>query len=295
MESHLQTHRTALTSDMVEFKTPTYEGPLDLLLALIQKAEVNIYDIPISLITDQFLDYIHKAKEIGLGDLSEFYKMAAELIWIKSQMMLPVEVEFDEEYVDPREELVERLLEYSKFKKYSELLMGNEDSNELVISRRESEFSLPFSDDELWEDVTTKDLLDTFMEMMKTYDFIEEKVFNVYETVTEKEKIALMNELFETKDSIMFTDLFKIKTPEHVICSFLAVLEAVKDKMILVEQPVLFGDMILTKRPADWNPNMADDYDAQYDEMVNNNLKDEDDFSIVEGDGDDEEEEDSEE
>ncbi len=267
---------------MVEFKTPKYEGPLDLLLALIQKAEVNIYDIPISLITDQFLEYIHQAKEIGLGDLSEFYKMAAELIWIKSQMMLPVEVEFDEEYVDPREELVERLLEYSKFKKYSELLMGNEENGDLPIMRKESEFQFPFSDEELWEDVTTRDLMNTFMEMMKNYDFVEEKIFNVYEEVTEKEKIALMNELFETKDQIMFSDLFIKKTPEHVICSFLAVLESVKDKMILVDQPEPFGDMILTKRPADWNPNLADDYDSDYDEIKDNKLEDEDDFSIVE-------------
>ena len=267
---------------MVEFKTPKYEGPLDLLLALIQKAEVNIYDIPISLITDQFLEYIHQAKEIGLGDLSEFYKMAAELIWIKSQMMLPVEVEFDEEYVDPREELVERLLEYSKFKKYSELLMGNEENGDLPIMRKESEFQFPFSDEELWEDVTTRDLMNTFMEMMKNYDFVEEKIFNVYEEVTEKEKIALMNELFETKDQIMFSDLFIKKTPEHVICSFLAVLESVKDKMILVDQPEPFGDMILTKRPADWNPNLADDYDSDYDEIKDNKLEDDDDFSIVE-------------
>lgn len=267
---------------MVEFKTPKYEGPLDLLLALIQKAEVNIYDIPISLITDQFLEYLHQAKEIGLGDLSEFYKMAAELIWIKSQMMLPVEVEFDEEYVDPREELVERLLEYSKFKKYSELLMGNEENGDLPIMRKESKFQFPFSDEELWEDVTTRDLMNTFMEMMKNYDFVEEKIFNVYEEVTEKEKIALMNELFETKDQIMFSDLFIKKTPEHVICSFLAVLESVKDKMILVDQPEPFGDMILTKRPADWNPNLADDYDSDYDEIKDNKLEDEDDFSIVE-------------
>ena len=267
---------------MVEFKTPKYEGPLDLLLALIQKAEVNIYDIPISLITDQFLEYLHQAKEIGLGDLSEFYKMAAELIWIKSQMMLPVEVEFDEEYVDPREELVERLLEYSKFKKYSELLMGNEENGDLPIMRKEAEFQFPFSDEELWEDVTTRDLMNTFMEMMKNYDFVEEKIFNVYEEVTEKEKIALMNELFETKDQIMFSDLFIKKTPEHVICSFLAVLESVKDKMILVDQPEPFGDMILTKRPADWNPNLADDYDSDYDEIKDNKLEDEDDFSIVE-------------
>ena len=266
---------------MVEFKTAKFEGPLDLLLALIQKAEVNIYDIPISEITDQFLDYLHHAKEIGLGDLSEFYKMAAELIWIKSQMMLPVEVEFGEEYVDPREELVERLLEYSKFKKYSELLMGNESSDNLALERKPSEFQLPFSDEELWEDVTTKDLMDTFMEIMKNYSFIEEKVFNVYEDVTEKEKIALMNELFETRDQIQFTNLITKKTPMHVICAFLAVLESVKDKMILVDQPVLFGDMTLTKRPVDWDPNLADDYDAEYDEMKENHLEDEDDFSVL--------------
>ena len=266
---------------MVEFKTAKVEGPLDLLLALIQKAEVNIYDIPISEITDQFLEYLHHAKEIGLGDLSEFYKMAAELIWIKSQMMLPVEVEFGEEYTDPREELVERLLEYSKFKKYSELLMGNESGENLVPERRPTEFRLPFSDEDLWEDVTTKDLMDTFMEIMKSYNFIEEKVFNVYEDVTEKDKITLMNELLESHDQIMFSDLVTKRTPMHVICAFLAVLESVKDKMILVDQPVLFGDMTLTRRPADWDPNLADDYDAEYDEITENHLEDEDDFSVI--------------
>ncbi|MBP5757363.1 MAG: segregation/condensation protein A [Spirochaetales bacterium] len=269
---------------MVEFKTEKFEGPLDLLLALIQKAEVNIYDIPIAEITEQFLTYLHHAKEIGLGDLSDFYKMAAELIWIKSQMMLPIPLEFGEEYVDPREELVERLLEYSKFKKYSELLMGNESDDDIPIQRRPSEFQLPFSDDELWEDVSTKDLMDTFIQLMQSYDFVEEKVFNVYENVTEKEKMALMNELFETHDQIHFSDLFVKKSPEHIICAFLAVLEAVKDKMILVDQPQLFGEMTLTKRPEDWNPNLADDYDSEYDEMSENSLEDEDDFSIIEED-----------
>jgi len=273
---------------MVEFKTGKFEGPLDLLLALIQKAEVNIYDIPISEITDQFLDYIHHAKEIGLGDLSEFYKMAAELIWIKSQMMLPIkDIEFGEDYADPREELVERLLEYSKYKKYSELLLGSGDSDDLPLTRRPSEFQLPFSDSELWEDVTAKNLMETFMEMMKDYEFIDEKVFNVYENVTENEKIALMTELLENHDQINFSDLFVRKTPEHIICAFLAVLESVKDKMILVEQPELFGDMIITRRPADWNPNLADDYDDEYDEMQENNLDDSDDFSVV---GDEDEE-----
>ena len=67
----------------------------------------------------------------------------------------------------------------------------------------------------------------------------------------------------------------------HVICAFLAVLESVKDKMILVDQPVLFGDMTLTKRPVDWDPNLADDYDAEYDEMKEKHLEDEDDFSVI--------------
>lgn len=277
---------------MVEFHTSAYDGPLDVLLSYIQKAEINIYDIPIAQITDQFLEYIHNAEQIGLQDLSEFYKMAAELIWIKSQMMLPIEVEFDEEYVDPREELVERLLEYSKFKKYSELLMGTDKSDDFVVARKQSEFMVPFSDEELWEDVTVQDLLETFAKMMKDYNFIEEKVFNIYEDVSEKEKVALMNELFETRDTIMFSDLFVKKTHEHVICSFLAVLEAVKDKIVLVDQPEPFGDMILTKRPMDWNPNLADDYDDQYDEIVENQLEDQDDFSIVEDENEGEGEED---
>ena len=101
-----------------------------------------------------------------------------------------------------------------------------------------------------------------------------------------------MNELFETRDTIMFSDLFVKKTPEHVICSFLAVLEAVKDKIVLVDQPEPFGDMILTKRPMDWNPNLADDYDDQYDEIVENQLEDQDDFSIVEDENEGEGEED---
>ena len=127
---------------MVDFHIPKYDGPLDLLLSLIQKNEVNIYDIPISLITNQFLEYLHKAQEIGLSDLSDFYKMAADLIWIKSQMMLPKEIEYDSDYTDPREELVERLLEYSKFKKYSELLIGNESTENFVLDRKENPYNV---------------------------------------------------------------------------------------------------------------------------------------------------------
>lgn len=275
----------------VDFHTPSYEGPLDLLLALIQKEEVNIYDIPIALITEQFLDYLHNAEQIGLGDLSEFYKMAAELIYIKSQLMLPVEVEFDEEYTDPREELVERLLEYSKFKKYSELLMGNEDMDSVSIQRKPSEFNLPFADEELWEDITACDLKDTFVKMMQKLNSMEDAILvNVFEKVTENQKITLMNELLEDKKEIHFSDLFVENKPEHIICSFIAVLDAVKEKSVLVEQPQLFSDMIIRKRPLDWNPNLADDYDNQYDEIVENHLEESENFNVVENNGEEDDE-----
>lgn len=229
-----------------------FDGPLDLLLAMIQKQEINIYDIPIAQITDQFLDYIHHAEEIGLGDLSEFYKMAADLIYIKSAIMLPSQIEFDEEYIDPREELVERLLEYSKYKKYSELLMGNENEGEFRPERKESEFLLPFSDEDLLENVSLGKLFEEFRRLMISFNaVVDEKIFNIYEEVSENEKIALMNELFESKEVIKFSDLFVKKTPQHVICSFLAVLEAVKNKMISIEQPELFGEIIIKKRQQD--------------------------------------------
>ena len=253
---------------MVEFHTPEFDGPLDLLLALIQKNEVSIYDIPISLITDQFLEYIRNAENIGLGDLSEFYKMAANLIWIKSQMLLPKDVEFDEEYEDPRDELVQRLLEYSKFRKYSELLIDIEDTENSLPKRKGSDIMLPFSDDELFEDKNIRDLVSVFKSLMDSCK-IDEKIFNIYEEVSEREKMTLLNELLEKKEVVKFSELFSFHpTPSHIICSFLAVLGQVKDKIITVQQSEIFGEIDIKKRPKDYNPKKADEYDDEYDRIT---------------------------
>lgn len=279
----------------VEFHLEKYDGPLDLLLALIQKSELNIYDIPISQITDQFLGYIKQAEEVGLQDLSEFYVEAANLIWIKSQMMIPVEVDFGEDYVDPREELVERLLEYSKYKKYSELLMGNEDSDNIKIERKPSEFVIPFNDEDILDNATLEILKNTYLHVMEVYRNVGGDVpINIFETVTEGEKITLMNELLEKKECITFTDLIKNAKKDasiklHIICAFLAILEAIKDKIIIVSQAEEFGEMEIRKRPFDWNPNLADDNDNNYDEIVANHLEDESDYSIAEENGNDSE------
>ena len=107
-----------------------FEGPLDLLWTLIRESKVNIYDIPIAEITDQYLEYLDYAVQIDLGDLSEFYSWAAKLLYIKSRMLLPVEIEYDDDDEDPRQELVDRLIEYQKFKRLSALMEEQENTSE---------------------------------------------------------------------------------------------------------------------------------------------------------------------
>lgn len=234
----------------ISYKTSAFEGPLDLLLYLIQKSEVNIYDIPISDITEQFLEYLKKDEIKSLGDLSDFYKMAAELLWIKSRMLLPVEIEFDEEYEDPRKELVQRLLDYQKFKKYTQLLFDTEKQSDFSIERKKVQFLLPFSDEELWENVNAGDLLNTYVDLMKNINDFSQKVFNIYEEVTINEKVALMNELLDKKPVVLFSEVIVNRhSPEHVISAFLAVLESVKDKMILISQEVEYGEITITRNP----------------------------------------------
>jgi segregation and condensation protein A len=238
-----------LGKSAISFSLQQFEGPLDLLLYLIQKAQVNIYDIPISDITNQFLAYLDLAKQMDLDDLTDFYLMASQLLYIKSRMLLPHDDAFenDEELSDPRLELVERLLEYQKFKKYTALLADSNQAGELFIQRRKSQFMLPFEDQELWNEVSIWDLLKTFAALLKTVT--PEQVFNVYEEVTTKQKMALMNEFFETRDEITFLDIVvRPQSPMDVICAFLAILEAVKFHMVIIVQHSLFGDILIRKR-----------------------------------------------
>ena len=233
----------------LSFHLDVHDGPLDVLLALIAKNEINIYDIPIAEITRQFLDYIHQAEEVGLTDLSDFYVEAARLIYIKSQILLPKDkIDFSEEDEDPREELVERLLEYSRLKKYSELLEENMTVGDLYIGRKPSLFTLPVQDGSLFEDSDINGLFTVFFNLLKKRP-VDEKVFNIYESVTEQEKTALMLELLEKNETIRFTDLFKRDCSKlHIICAFLAVLDAVKEKLITISQDGAFSDIFISVR-----------------------------------------------
>ncbi len=224
----------------------SFEGPMDLLLFLIQKNEVNIYDIPISEITEQYMEFIRYASEIQLDNLTDFYLMAATLLYVKSRMLLPVEVEFDEEYEDPRKDLVERLLEYQKFKKYADLINDQEVSTEWIISRKKNQPVLPFEDNDIWEEVEIWDLLRTFNTLLSGLS--RENVFSIYEEVTVKEKTAFLLELLEDREEFPFLELIVNEhSPLDIICSFLAILEAVKTRMIRIYQHTLFGDILIRR------------------------------------------------
>jgi segregation and condensation protein A len=232
-----------------QFKVRDFEGPLDLLLFLIKKNEINIYDIPIAQITEQYLEYLYYAESLDLEDVTEFQAMAATLLYIKSRTLLPVELENDDELIDPRQELVERLIEYQKFKKLSELMEEKEKEAEWVFERKKLQRPLPFAEGELWEKVDIWDLLKTFSAIMRHLP--GERIIDLYEEVTVNEKITLLSELLENRGECSFTDLvIRNGSVMDIVCAFLAILEAVKIRMILIFQNRMFGDILIKPNPS---------------------------------------------
>ena len=226
------------------FRLNKFEGPLDLLLFLIKKNEVNIYDIPIAQITEQYLDYLSDISVFDLEEISDFQAMAAELLLIKSRMLLPVELKGDDEDDDPRQELVERLIEYQKFKKLSALMEEKEKEAEWIIERKRLQRALPFDDDGLWEKVDVWDLLRIFTELSPGLS--QERIIDLYEEVSVNEKIALLYEVLENRGECRFTDLIiREGSILDKVCAFLALLEVVKQRMVMVFQNRMFGDIVI--------------------------------------------------
>jgi segregation and condensation protein A len=223
-----------------------FEGPIPLLLELIRQNDINLYDIPISKLTEEYLACLRFADELDLDDLTEFYAMAATLIYIKSRMLLPIEYADEEEFDDPRGELVEKLIEYQKFKKLSELMEEKEKEAEWVIERKKLQRTLPFNDEQLWEKMDVWDLLKSFSKLTQNLSF--ERIMDLHEEVSINEKIALIGELIEKKQEFVFTDLIvRHNSLMDVVCAFLAILEAVKNRMITIYQNKMWGDILVKK------------------------------------------------
>ena len=237
---------TAQPGEKQHFHLGDFDGPLDLLLFLIRKSEINIYDIPIASITEQYLTYLGFAAKADLDTMTEFHLMAATLLYIKSTMLLPVELNMDDELEDPRKELVEKLIEYQKFRKLSDLMSDREGEVEWIIERNRSQRILPFSDDGIWDQVSVWDLLQTFSSLLSNLS--SERIIDLYEEVSVNEKITLISEILEQQDELLFTDLVRKRTILEIVCSFWAVLELVKERRIVVLQNRLFGDIRIRVR-----------------------------------------------
>ena len=236
------------TTPAYEVKLESFTGPLDLLLHLIRKHELDISDIPIALITKQYLEYLHVMKELNLSFAGEFLVMAATLLHIKSRMLLPQEdgpQEGEDEGDDPRQELVRRLVEYQQFKEVAGRLSDQERLWKQMF-HRESPPLQPVRD-VLSDEVQVFDLLDALQEVLARTD--AQSFLDVTpDTVTVQDRLNGIIERLEETPVMTFAALFDgAANRVMVIVSFLALLELVRMKLVRIYQGDVFGPIRMTR------------------------------------------------
>ncbi len=230
-----------MTAGAYEIKLDIFEGPLDLLLYLIRKNEVDIYDIPIALITSQYMDYIDAMKSLNLNLAGEYLVLAATLTHIKSRMLLPVsEEDEEEENVDPREELVKQLLEYKMFK---EAALGLDRMSILgrdVFSRDHAGEELE-KHEQLIGEIGIFELIEAFRRI--SFDTGRKDLMEIdVEKISLSDRINDIVDELERKGNLTFTDLLEdMGNRRKVIYTFLAILELVKLRIIKAYQAVPYG------------------------------------------------------
>lgn len=238
-----------MLNNKYEIKLENFKGPLDLLLHLIEKNEINIYDIPIAKITDQYLRYIESIEYLDLDWASEFLVMAATLLSIKARMLLPKPPQpVEEEGEDPREELVVRLLEYKKFKEAAMLLKEKEEDMLKVFIRKpdEGEILKKFSPQNPVENLSINDLFEAFKIILEKSQEPDPTYQISREEISMQECMAdILNEL-NLKTKVAFNDLFTGNTSRiRIIVTFLALLELIRLKKIGFIQKDPFGKIII--------------------------------------------------
>ncbi len=227
----------------MKIRLDIFEGPLDLLLYLIKKDHIDVYDIPIANVVEQYLEFLELMQILDINVASEYMVMAATLINIKSKMLLPQEKPEEEPEEDPREELVRKLLEYEKFKEAAGYLKDKERQRLKYVSRPQVERK-----DEAYFEASIFDLInafkaalkevpkDMFLEVIKDEFTIEEKMHDILHLLIEREKVSLA-ELFASSRSKL-----------EIIVSFLAILELIRMKEIAAIQQDLFSSIMITRR-----------------------------------------------
>lgn len=241
-----------------EIKLEAFEGPFDLLFHLIEKNEIDIYNIPISDITQQYLEYINQMKDLDMEVASEFLVMAATLLEIKSKMLLPnpveEQLEFDVQGLDPRRDLVLKLIEYKKYRNIAEFLKEREDEYGKFYFKSQEHL-----EDFIERDVDSKVELNLEEELlvkavkrimqkaekldMHRKHFFKELKRDVY---TVEDKISLLKTNLKKKKNVQFIDLFSSQCCRlEIVVTFLAVLELLKLKIISIKQDKIFDDIVI--------------------------------------------------
>ena len=242
----------------IPVKLEAFEGPLDLLLHLIEKNKIDIYDIPIVEITNQYMEYIANMEKSDLNVMSEFLVMAATLLDIKCRMLLPKEETVEGEEEDPRAELVEQLLQYKMYKYMAFKLKDREEEADLIYYKNPSipdevtYYEEPVDLDKLLDGLTSKKLEQIFKDVMKRQEDKIDPIRSKFKTI-EKEEVPLPVKLVYVKEYAIAHKRFSFRellekqhSKVQIVVTFLAVLELMKNETIHVEQDEICGDIMIT-------------------------------------------------
>ena len=232
----------------INFKINEFEGPLDLLLHLIKENKMDIMNIEIEKITEQYISYLNEQEKMNLEIASEYLVMASELIELKSKLLLPnpkVE-ETEEEQIDPREELVNRLLEYQAYKEITKVLKEKEELRKEIYTKSPENIKNYIEEDtKLSSDITLDDLVEAFkkyLERKKESRPLKTKV-TTNEISVSSRRLEIKS-ILKKKPKVSFFELFPVLNKEYIVATFLAILEMAKNKELKITQDKNFDDII---------------------------------------------------
>ena len=229
----------------MEFRVEGFEGPLDLLLHLIKENKMDIFDIEINLITEQYLKYINNMEKVNL-EISEYLVLASELIEIKAKMLLPKkkqEMEIEEE--DPREELVNKLLEYQAYNEISKDLKEKEELRSEIYTKAPEKYSNYQEEETTFEGGSVDLLIDAFKKFLIRKE--EEKPLNTKVTkkgISVSSRRHEIKNLLKEKGKVSFYQMFSIRSREYIVVTFLAILEMAKNKELIIHQEGIYDEII---------------------------------------------------
>jgi segregation and condensation protein A len=245
-----------------EVKLDAFSGPLDLLLHLIHRLEIDIYDIPMAELTEQYIDHIHAMQTFELNEASEYLVMAATLLAIKSRMLIPInegeieaaELEVDEP--DPREELVARLIEYKKYKEAAVQLQELESERGEVFTKAPADLSEYMPDEQLAlfdQNVNVYDMLSAFQKLMRRKQLKKPLSTRIArQEISVKDRMhTVVNFLKQAGGRVMFSELFEADDKPTLVITFLTLLELMKRQVVFVDQQNNFDDLTVLLQKED--------------------------------------------